>query len=466
MPAEEKLHTVVVVLGDLGRSPRMQYHVLSLLQAGHSVDFVGYTGESLIPALEQFGDQLKLVRFHAPKLYALKELFLPIYFMWRIISLTIGLTAALFLGTRGNPKLVLVQNPPAVPLLAVAAIYCWFWQAALVIDWHNLGFSMLPVDGLVRYWAKAYERAFAPAADGHLTVTKALRDFLLSDLNVDGANLGVLNDCPPHLFRLRTIKEQHHVLQTVHERLVAKCPPAWVADLPPTSTLFTEEIAKNRFAPRKGRPALVVSSTSWTKDEDIGLLIEACQQVDSKIQQANSDLKIVCAITGKGPLKSVYEQEIARLSLTSVMVTTLWIAPADYPAWLACADLGVSLHTSTSGLDLPIKILDYFGCEVPVCAYSFRCLRELVQDDVNGRTFTEAEQLSQLLYDLLQPLTDVERAGNHDFGALQRYSRQVQGRLLWSENWPKNAWPVLQQAVERRRRRRNRATVDAGDKQD
>ena len=44
-------HAVVVVLGDLGRSPRMQYHVLSLLQAGHYVTFVGYAGEDLIPAL-------------------------------------------------------------------------------------------------------------------------------------------------------------------------------------------------------------------------------------------------------------------------------------------------------------------------------------------------------------------------------------------------------------------------------
>ena len=38
---EDPMHAVVVVLGDLGRSPRMQYHVLSLLEAGHYVSFVG-----------------------------------------------------------------------------------------------------------------------------------------------------------------------------------------------------------------------------------------------------------------------------------------------------------------------------------------------------------------------------------------------------------------------------------------
>ena len=34
----------VIVLGDLGRSPRMQYHCLSLLQNDLSVELIGYDG--------------------------------------------------------------------------------------------------------------------------------------------------------------------------------------------------------------------------------------------------------------------------------------------------------------------------------------------------------------------------------------------------------------------------------------
>lgn len=37
----------VVVIGDVGRSPRMQYHALSLAKEGYSVDIVGYAGSSL-----------------------------------------------------------------------------------------------------------------------------------------------------------------------------------------------------------------------------------------------------------------------------------------------------------------------------------------------------------------------------------------------------------------------------------
>ena len=114
---------------------------------------------------------------------------------------------------------------------------------------------------------------------------------------------------------------------------------------------------------------------------------------------------------------------------------------------MACADLGVSLHTSTSGMDLPIKILDYFGCEVPVCAYQFECLHELVQDNVNGRTFTTAPQLATLLLDLLSPLDPHKAVSNHDFGDLKQFSLQIQGRALWSENWPKNAKPLLEGIV-------------------
>lgn len=35
----------VLVLGDIGRSPRMQYHALSIVKNGGLVDLVGYLGE-------------------------------------------------------------------------------------------------------------------------------------------------------------------------------------------------------------------------------------------------------------------------------------------------------------------------------------------------------------------------------------------------------------------------------------
>ena len=37
-----KMHALVLVLGDLGHSPRMQNHVRELAARNYSVDFVGY----------------------------------------------------------------------------------------------------------------------------------------------------------------------------------------------------------------------------------------------------------------------------------------------------------------------------------------------------------------------------------------------------------------------------------------
>ena len=51
----------------------------------------------------------------------------------------------------------------------------------------------------------------------------------------------------------------------------------------------------------------------------------------------------------------------------------------------------MSLHDSTSGVDLPIKILDMFACKTPVIAYEYSStIHELVQKNKNGYLFKNA----------------------------------------------------------------------------
>lgn len=38
-------HIQILVLGDIGRSPRMQYHAISVAKHGRKVDIVAYKGE-------------------------------------------------------------------------------------------------------------------------------------------------------------------------------------------------------------------------------------------------------------------------------------------------------------------------------------------------------------------------------------------------------------------------------------
>jgi beta-1,4-mannosyltransferase len=41
---EPKISVQVLVLGDIGRSPRMQYHAMSIAKHGGRVDIIGYNG--------------------------------------------------------------------------------------------------------------------------------------------------------------------------------------------------------------------------------------------------------------------------------------------------------------------------------------------------------------------------------------------------------------------------------------
>jgi beta-1,4-mannosyltransferase len=453
------MHVVVIVLGDLGRSPRMQYHALSLLQAGHFVSLIGYEGEDLIPALYEFSnEQLGIIRFKVPSPRLLQKV-MPVYFVWRIFSLTVWSLFAL-LSVHAKRKYpidcILVQNPPALPLLSVAYTFCWILRllqgkrACLIIDWHNIGYSMLKPGGF-QILARTYERIMAPLADGHFTVTKAMKNFLHATMNIpDDANLRVLYDCPPDMFQPISFEQQYDILYELDKKFCEACPRFWYASKDPEcQSMFIEKLPNGDCRPRKGRPALITSSTSWTADEDFGILLAALILLDDRIKSEKSSLKVMVAVTGKGPQKAAYEEKISQLSLEFVAIQTLWLKPENYPKLIACADFGVSLHTSTSGLDLPMKILDLYGCEVPVCAADFECLPELVLDDRNGRVFRSHEELADQFWELLHPLTQVSSASCHGFGTLERYSRTLRGRKRWAENWTSSALPVISLAVSK-----------------
>ena len=467
------LHFVVVVLGDVGRSPRMQYHALSLLQLGDhvTVSLVGYTGEALIEELQAYAahsslqQRLHVVRFHVPAPEALRRLRL-FYFVWRVVSMSLWLLWALLVRVPSQPDItcILLQNPPALPLLAIALGVSRIKgltqqkqkRPRVVIDWHNLGFTMLD-NSTLRKWAKAYEFYFAPFADGHLTVTKAMKEYLIQQYviietpsnSTSNSNVRVLYDCPPAMFQPLDAEGQHSILSKLHTDLTRATPRSWqLQSLDATQeTILTTTNTKGSYETRPGRPALVTSSTSWTPDEDFGLLLDALVLLEHKITSSSSTLRVMVVVTGKGPQKQMYEEKISQLALTAVAVKTVWLEPGDYPKLLACADVAVSLHTSTSGLDLPMKILDSYGCHVPVCAREFDCLHELVQDQHNGRVFASATVLAEQLWDLLSPLattsTSSTASAPHEFGDLAKYSENLKGRTRWTDNWTEQALPVL-----------------------
>src|SRR5918992_1496788 len=118
------MRTAVVVLGDLGRSPRMQYHALALAVNEGEVDLVGLEGAPVHAALtaeprvrshrlsdRAFGSRASRGRGRFVLLSAARAATQAARLLATLLRLP-------------KPDLILVQNPPAVPTLTVA------WMAA------------------------------------------------------------------------------------------------------------------------------------------------------------------------------------------------------------------------------------------------------------------------------------------------------------------------------------------------
>ncbi|KAG7158878.1 Chitobiosyldiphosphodolichol beta-mannosyltransferase-like, partial [Homarus americanus] len=200
-------------------------------------------------------------------------------------------------------------------------------------------------------------------------------------------------------------KPQVEVLKDEHITLTYMRPsPNVFNKLPkfssPDKTVFTERYADGRVSECEDRPALVVSSTSWTEDEDFSILFYALQDYE-RVRQEFPDHypPLIVVVTGKGPTKSYYATLISERQWSHVVVITPWMSAEDYPTLLASADFGVCLHYSSSGLDLPMKVVDMFGSGIPVAAIDYPALPELVHHNENGLVFKNKEELANLLQD-------------------------------------------------------------------
>ncbi|KAF4679952.1 mannosyltransferase, partial [Perkinsus olseni] len=100
----------------------------------------------------------------------------------------------------------------------------------------------------------------------------------------------------------------------------------------------------------------MVSSTSWTPDEDFMMLLPGLVEIDYLLRKAGKIL--VFFITGKGPCKEAFVRAFDDLHLSNIRLYTPWLSVSDYPLLLGSVDVGISLHQSSSGLDLPMKVVD------------------------------------------------------------------------------------------------------------
>ncbi len=412
------MRAVVVALGDLGRSARMLYHAHALAANGVDVDLVGFEGTPLPNAIAK-EPRLVVHRMKAPTLRQ-RGGFTGIGYVIAGLFDATRLSVRLWRTLRQlrRPELVLIQNPPAFPTLAVT----WFSLRAhgvrFVIDWHNLGYTLLrlrlgrrhPAVRLARW----FERRDARRVDANLCVSRGLAAFLQSRFGVQNAR--VLYDRPASAFTPMERSEREQFRQALFTRLGVHRRHGGVHRLP------DELDGRRGLRPGDRRRA-------------------AHRGADSRMGSGDRRPRfpdIVILVTGDGARRAEFERRFAGLPARRIQLRARWLEPDDYPRVVGSADLGLCLHRSSSGLDIPMKVADLFGAGVPVCALDYgACLAERVRHGENGLLFSTARQLAEVLFDLFetfpgeQKLLDRLRAG-----------ARKSARPTWEEGWAREAKPA------------------------
>jgi beta-1,4-mannosyltransferase len=413
------MRAAVVALADLGRSARMLYHARALAMNGVDVDLVGYEGTP-VPQAIAADPRITIHRVAPTTLRRRRGLSRESYIVAGLFD-ALRLSGRLWRTLRKlrPPQLVLVQNPPAFPTAIVTWLALHRDGVRFVIDWHNLGFTLLrlrlgrwhPIVRLARW----FERQDARRVDANLCVSRGLAAFLESRFGVRDAH--VLYDRPASSFVAIERGERERFRQA----------------------LFT------RLGVHAGMAGFIVCPTSWTEDEDFDLIIDAVPRLEQRIRGWEAGgvgrrfTDLVILVTGDGERRAQFERRFAGLAARRVQLRARWLEPDDYPRVVGSADLGLCLHRSSSGLDIPMKVADLFGAGVPVCALDYgACLAERVRHADNGLLFSTAVQLADVLFDLFetfpadQTLLDRLRSG-----------ARKSSRPTWDEGWAREAKPVL-----------------------
>lgn len=173
-----KKSSIVLVLGDFGRSPRMMYHAQSLVDHGWDTYVVAYGDTAPIASLTAAGagaaaahpgrpaavkpstgsaaepgnggDDPKAVKgrchFHyLSPLTALLSLPLP----WaaraaiRLVHQCFAVLYIIWVQIPCHTEYIIVQTPPAIPTLMLVQIAAMVSGSKVVVDWHNTGWSVL-----------------------------------------------------------------------------------------------------------------------------------------------------------------------------------------------------------------------------------------------------------------------------------------------------------------------------------
>ncbi|VDN33061.1 unnamed protein product [Gongylonema pulchrum] len=225
-----------------------------------------------------------------------------------------------------------------------------------------------------------YEGYFGRHADLNICVTHAMRQDMRDAWDVSAAtvydkppswNFRKLNDEERHNFYVKLARYSEE-FKTFRTDCSASSANGEFADGEEKllETRFSYRDNDEKVHLRNDRPLILISSTSWTEDEDFGLLLDALR------------------------------------------------------------------------LDLPMKVVDMFGCALPVIVKRFACIGELVSDGYNGRLFDTAHELSHIIKTFACGFPLYSTVSLQQLNTLAS-NIQADPLISWSKNWDACMWPLV-----------------------
>jgi beta-1,4-mannosyltransferase len=434
---QQSQSAAILVLGDLNRSPRMLNHskaISEVMQEINEVSLIGFNGGELrsdistdrkiklyyIP--EKINNYLKKLPRFLFLVSAFIRIFLQVFFLFYILMFKIP-----------RPKFLILQNPPGIPAMYICAVVCFMRRSTLIIDWHNYGYTILQVNGrnkFITYIAKLYEKIYGRCANLHFCVSEAMKTHLKYEMGIDAINLP--DRAMKNVFRRLSLRESHELFEKYNE----------------TKGSITEmDDVDKVIRYKENRHILMISSTSWTPDEDFNLLLDSfilCEKKLSKEKDFKKVNKVLFIITGRGPSRDAFMKKVQNTNLQFFTVKSIWLESDDYPKILGAADLGVCLHYSSSGFDLPMKVVDMFSAQLPVAAFNYDTVHELVQEGDNGFLFKTKEQLSDILEKVI-----IDYSINDNSEDVEKFRQNLKdfNQNDWITQWQKVAYePIAKKA--------------------
>jgi beta-1,4-mannosyltransferase len=313
--------------------------------------------------------------------------------------------AWLLWATAGRFDVAIVQNPPALPALPLALLAARTWGARLIVDWRGrtaatLGLRLGRNSFVVRQVSRV-EGWFARRASAHFAVSDAMREDLRERFGIDAA---VLRDRPRRRAAPLNAEQRISVIKRV--------------------------LAARGLTSGPDHAFVLVSPTSFGPDEDLEMLLKAL----TTAMRWSPDLPILLFVTGFGPLRPNFEARAREIATGNFRIVTGWLPEPLYRDLLSAADLGISMHRSACGVDLPMKVVDMIEAGLPAVVLNYGpVLGELVPPALRPLMFTDADGLAGRFGELLD---------GAKLAALHAKMAAEDGPP-WSEEWRRVALPLI-----------------------